>query len=65
MAREPDNDLPRRPVEFALGQDLGLLSETDLAERIVLLEKEIARCRTAIEGKERSRMAADSFFRKP
>ncbi len=65
MAKDVDDDLPKRPVAFAPGQDLGSLSERDLAERIVLLEKEIMRCRAAIAAKEQSRAAADSFFRKP
>ena len=65
MPLDPD-DLPirKKPTEILLGADLYAMSEPDLAERIALLESEIARCREAIKGRQATKNAADSFFRK-
>jgi uncharacterized small protein (DUF1192 family) len=40
------------------------MSEPDLAERIALLEGEIERCRDAINKRQATKNAADSFFKK-
>jgi uncharacterized small protein (DUF1192 family) len=65
MPIDPD-DLPirKKPTEILLGADLYAMSEPDLAERIELLESEIARCREAIAGRQATKNAADAFFRK-
>jgi uncharacterized small protein (DUF1192 family) len=65
MPIDPD-DLPirKKPTEILLGTDLYAMSEPDLAERIALLESEIARCREAIKGRQATKNAADAFFRK-
>jgi uncharacterized small protein (DUF1192 family) len=62
MARfDEDGRLIKTGAE--LGQDLSLLSEDDLAERIDLLRREIERVEAEI-GKRRSvKAAADSFFK--
>jgi uncharacterized small protein (DUF1192 family) len=57
--------LPRKKAhEIILGEELSALSEHELAMRIGELEKEIARCKAAIEARKSTRSAADSFFRK-
>jgi len=65
MPIDPD-ELPirKKPTEILLGADLYIMSEPDLAERVALLEAEIARCREAIEKRKATKNAADSFFRK-
>ncbi|MGD0143972.1 MAG: DUF1192 domain-containing protein [Rhizomicrobium sp.] len=65
MPIDPD-ELPirKKPAEILLGADLYAMSEPDLAERIALLEGEIARCRDAIDRRQATKNAADAFFRK-
>jgi uncharacterized small protein (DUF1192 family) len=46
-----------------IGQDLSRLSVAELAERILILEREIERLKEAQSGKERTKLAADAFFR--
>lgn len=65
MPLDPD-DLPlkKKHTEIVLGQDLSLLSEFELAGRIMDMEGEIARCRDAIAARQATKNAADSFFKK-
>ena len=65
MPIDPD-ELPirKKPTEILLGADLYAMSEPDLAERIALLEAEIARCREAVKGRQATKTAADAFFKK-
>ena len=65
MPIDPD-ELPirKKPTEILLGADLYTMSEPDLAERIILLESEIVRCREAIQKRQATKNAADSFFKK-
>jgi uncharacterized small protein (DUF1192 family) len=65
MPIDPD-ELPirKKPTEILLGADLYAMSEPDLAERIALLEGEISRCREAIDKRQATKNAADSFFKK-
>jgi uncharacterized small protein (DUF1192 family) len=65
MPVDPD-ELPirKKPTEILLGADLYAMSEPDLAERIALLESEIARCRDSIRRRQETKNAADAFFRK-
>ncbi len=62
MASE-DDDRPRKKISHAIGQDLSLLSVEELAERIALLETEIARLTEAQTRKRASREAANSVFK--
>jgi uncharacterized small protein (DUF1192 family) len=62
MAAE-DDDKPRRKVSHEIGQDLSLLSVTDLEERIALLEAEIERLKADARKKQASRDAANAFFK--
>jgi uncharacterized small protein (DUF1192 family) len=65
MPIDPD-DLPirKKATEILLSADLYAMSEPDLAERIALLEGEIVRCREAIQKRQATKNAADSFFKK-
>lgn len=60
-------DLEPRPVRGAplrdlTREDLDGYSVEDLKERIAIMEAEIVRSRTAIEGKSSQRNAADALF---
>ncbi len=55
---------PRKKVVHEIGQDLSQLSVFELKERIVALTEEIARIEKAVEAKESSKSAADSFFKR-
>jgi uncharacterized small protein (DUF1192 family) len=62
-AIDPD-DLPKKKVTHEMGQDLALLSVSELNERIGLLRNEIARLEAEMARKRASQTAADSFFKK-
>ena len=62
-AIDPD-DLPKKKVTHEMGQDLTLLSVSELAERIGFLKDEIARLNAEMARKRASQNAADSFFKK-
>ena len=55
-----------RPKKKAheLGEDLTLLSVSELKDRIEALKAEIARLEASIQSKEATRNAADSVFRR-
>jgi uncharacterized small protein (DUF1192 family) len=59
-----DDDRPKKKITHEIGQDLYLLSVKELEERIALLTEEIERLKTAVAGKQSSRSAADSVFKK-
>ena len=60
-----DDELaPRKKVTHDIGQELGLLSVDELAERIGLLQQEIARLEEAMRAKKASRTTADQFFKR-
>ena len=64
---EEDPFSPRpagRPAAHEIGADLSAVSEAEIEERIALLEAEIVRLRTALDGKRSSRAAADAFFKR-
>ena len=64
MAFDPFlEEKPRPKPAHELGQDLSLLSVSELDERIEILEREIERLREAQERKEASRNAASAFFK--
>jgi uncharacterized small protein (DUF1192 family) len=61
------DDLPRRtddPAAQLARQDLDPFSVEELAERIRLLEAEIARCRQKMERAVSHRASADSLFKR-
>jgi uncharacterized small protein (DUF1192 family) len=58
-----EEDLPKKKRAHEIGQDLSLLSVTELDERIALLKDEIARLESARSAKHASRTAADRFFK--
>ncbi|MEA2934925.1 MAG: hypothetical protein QOD74_1571 [Variibacter sp.] len=59
-----DDDAPKKKVAHEIGQDLSLLSVSELSERVSLLRDEIARLEAAIERKRASHDAAGAFFKK-
>jgi uncharacterized small protein (DUF1192 family) len=59
-----DDDAPQKKRVHEIGQDLSLLSVTDLDERVAILQDEITRVKQARETKQASKSAADAFFRK-
>ena len=59
-----DDDRPKKKITHDIGQDLSLLSVTELNDRIALLKEEIARLEADIAKKNSSRSAADLFFKK-
>ena len=64
MAKDDDDDRPKKKIVHEIGQDLALLSVNELRERIALLQDEIARLEASIAGKQASRSVADTFFKK-
>jgi uncharacterized small protein (DUF1192 family) len=64
MAVQDDDDRPRKKITHEIGQDLSLLSVTELQARIALMREEIARLEADIAKKQASRSAADQFFKK-
>jgi uncharacterized small protein (DUF1192 family) len=60
-----DEDLlPKKKIAHEIGQDLSLLSIAELADRIALLEEEIARLEAVKTSKSATRTAADQFFKR-
>ena len=64
MAKDDDDDRPKKKIVHEIGQDLALLSVNELRERIALLQDEIARLEASIASKQASRSVADTFFQK-
>jgi len=62
-AADPD-DLPKKKITHEMGQELALLSVTELTDRITLLKDEIARLEAEMKRKQASKSAADTFFKK-
>jgi uncharacterized small protein (DUF1192 family) len=58
-----DDDKPKKKVSHEIGQDLSLLSVEELADRIALLNGEIARLQSSMTLKRATRDAADRFFK--
>jgi uncharacterized small protein (DUF1192 family) len=59
-----DEELPPKKTVHEIGQDLSLLSLSELAERVTLLKEEIARLEAAAASKSATRQAADLFFKR-
>ncbi len=64
MPAMDDDDRPKKKIAHEIGQDLTLLSVTELNARIAVLREEIARLEGDIKGKQASRSAADQFFKR-
>jgi uncharacterized small protein (DUF1192 family) len=64
LMKNEEDDAPRRPAPFEIGQPLDLLSLAEIDERIERLRQEIARLEAARAGKQAASAAADAFFRK-
>lgn len=64
MAAVDPDELPKKKITHEIGQDLALLSISELSERISLLKDEIARLEAEIARKRVSKSAADLFFKK-
>ena len=58
-----EDEPKKKPAAHELGADLSLLSVDELQERIDLLRQEIVRLEAEVASKEKSRNAAESFFR--
>lgn len=59
-----DDDRPRKKIVHEIGQDLTLLSVSELSERIALLKDEIARLEANMASKRAQKSTADQFFKK-
>jgi uncharacterized small protein (DUF1192 family) len=64
MAKDDDDDRPKKKIVHEIGQDLALLSVNELRERIALMKDEITRLEASIASKQASRNVADTFFKK-
>jgi len=64
MAAIDPDDMPKKKTTHELGQDLALLSVSELTERIGLLKDEIVRLEAEIAKKRTSQTAASAFFKK-
>ena len=60
---EPEEPRKKLP-DLVLGEDISALSAHELEKRIARLEEEIARCRSAIDARQATKSAAESFFKK-
>ena len=64
MAKDDEDDRPKKKIAHEIGQELTLLSVTELDQRVQLLKDEIARLEADKKNKQASRSAADTFFKK-
>ena len=55
---------PQDPLTLLLKQDLGPLSQDELAERVELLKSEISRVEQHISAVDKHRSAADELFKR-
>lgn len=58
-----DDDRPKKKLAHELGQDVSLVSEGELEERIALLQGEIDRLRGEVDKRKASRSAAAAVFK--
>ena len=58
-----DDDEVKKPKGHEVGMNIESMSVEELTDRIALLEGEIARLRVSIESKQKSKSAADAFFK--
>lgn len=64
MAAADEDDRPKKKLVHEIGQDLALISVGEVAERIALLQQEIARLEADMAKKQTQRSVADQFFKK-
>ena len=64
MAKDDEDDRPKKKIAHEIGADLTLLSVTELDQRVQLLKDEIARLEADKKNKQASRSTADAFFKK-
>ena len=62
--KSEEDESPRRPAAFEIGQPLDLLSIAELEERIEKLRQEITRLEAARTAKQAASAVADAFFKK-
>lgn len=58
-----DEEAIKKPKAHEVGVPIDTMSVEELADRIALLEGEIARLRAAIDARGATRKAADSIFK--
>lgn len=59
-----DDELPKKPKEFALGSDLERHSVAELEDLRGELERELARVRAALAKRQDVRAAAEALFKR-
>ena len=64
MPAVDEDDRPKKKIGHEIGQDLTLLSVSELADRIGVLKDEIARLEAEMARKRATQTAADAFFKK-
>ena len=64
MPATDQDDLPKKKTLHEVGQDLSLLSISELTERVELLKAEIIRLEAEMNRKRATLSAADSIFKK-
>ena len=62
METEDDGKVKKPAIQ--IGEDLALLSVEELSKRIIILESEIERHKSAIAEKQKSFQAAHSVFKR-
>lgn len=58
-----DDEAIKKPRAHEVGMPIDTMSVEELADRIALLEGEIARLRAAIDARDATRKAAESIFK--
>jgi uncharacterized small protein (DUF1192 family) len=58
-----DDEEVRKPRGHEVGMVLDAMSVEELRDRIAMLESEISRLKAAIDSKQKSKSAADAFFK--
>ena len=56
-------DPPGKPSGIVIGENLDLLSVSELEQRIEALQTEMERVKAMLQSKRASKSAADAFFR--
>ncbi len=64
MSLFPEDDRPKPKTVHEIGQDLALLSVSELSERITMLREEIARLEAELQAKDSTKSAAEALFRR-
>ncbi|PSM19095.1 MULTISPECIES: DUF1192 domain-containing protein [Nitratireductor] len=58
------DDQPKKARAHEIGQDVSLLSEHELAERVEMLRAEIARLEAEMAARGTTKAAAEALFRR-